>query len=118
MIVLHRLPDTNILETVATGQLDSADYDRIIPAAEAIVAEYGKIRWYFEMREFDGWTLPALWADLKFDLRHAGDYERIAFVGHPDWFESLAKLLEPFTSAEVAYFESAEQSRAREWIRQ
>ncbi len=118
MISIHHLADTNILETVATGQLRSADYDRIIPVAEAIVGEYGKIRWYFEMRDFDGWTLPALWADAKFDLRHAKDYEKIAFVGHPDWVESVGNLLEPFTSAEVAYFALDEQSRAKEWIRQ
>jgi hypothetical protein len=30
---------------------------------------------------FKGWTLSAVWADLKFDITHYSDIERLAVVG-------------------------------------
>jgi hypothetical protein len=30
---------------------------------------------------FQGWDPSALWDEIKFDLRHANDFERVATVG-------------------------------------
>ena len=37
------------------------------------------------MTGFQGWDAGAAWEDLKFDLKHFGDIERLAMVGDKKW---------------------------------
>lgn len=116
MINIHHQPNSNILLTTAVGELDEADYHRLLPEVERIIQRHGKVRWYFEMEDFDGWTPGAFWDDLKFDAQHASDYERVAIVGRKTWMDWMTQLMKPFTSAEIRYFELEDQSQAKQWI--
>ncbi len=116
MVTIDQQSGTNILITTATGELEQSDYDRMLPKARAIIAEYGSVRWLFEMVDFDGWTAGSAWRDLKFDVRHASDFERVAIVGKKAWMEWISKLTEPFTSAEVQHFEPAHRRDALAWL--
>lgn len=116
MLKIEHLPDSTILKTVAHEKLDGADYERLQPIVEGIIERHGKIRWYFEMNDFDGWTLDALWKDAKLSFQHAGDFERIAIVGRKDWMDWMTQLMKPFTSAEVKYFELEDREAAMAWI--
>lgn len=101
---------------VAQGKLDDADYDKLLPLLRQKLLEYEKINWYFEMRNFEGWTASALWRDAKFDLKNADRLKKVAIVGEKKWQEWMSDLLKPFTSAAVKYFEKAEAGKAKEWI--
>ena len=35
----------------------------------------------FDMTDFEGWESGAMWEEIKFDLRHFADIERLAVVG-------------------------------------
>ena len=117
MITIKEEPGTNIIYTTAVGKLDQADYDRLLPEADRIIKREGDIRWYFEMQDFDGWTAGTAWRDLKFDVKHASDFERVAIVGHQDWMDYATTLMKPFTAGEVKYFETTEREAAKAWIR-
>ncbi|MFD2518389.1 SpoIIAA family protein [Salinimicrobium flavum] len=106
----------NVIYTIAEEKLTDEDYDRIIPLLQEKVRSYGKIRWYFEMSDFDGWTLSALWRDLKFDIKNLENIERIAMVGEEKWQKHLTELMKPFTTAKIEFFPLAERERARNWI--
>ncbi len=116
MISIRHQPNTNILETTAVGTLEQADYDRMLPEARKLIAQYGKVRWYFEMEDFDGWTAGTAWRDLKFDVQHLTDFEKIAVVGKKNWMDWATTLMKPFTTAEVKHFDLEEQAAARSWI--
>lgn len=118
MIHIQQHPDSNILRTRAIKTLDKEDYERMLPAAENIIRTFGKLRWYFEMEDFAGWTPTAAWADLKFDFKHANDIEKIALVGDEDWEKWLSRLMQPFTAAEVRFFKTAQREAAWQWIQQ
>lgn len=118
MLILEQVPDTNLLLTTATGTLEQADYDRMLPRAEAIIERYGGIRWLFEMRDFDGWTAGAAWRDLKFDLRHVNDFERVAIVGKQQWMDTMTQLMKPFTRASVRHFPPGQKAEALAWLRE
>lgn len=118
MINIRHEPGTNILLTTAIGKLEQADYDRMLPEAKKIIDQYGKVRWYFEMADFDGWTLGTAWRDLKFDVKHLDDFEKIAIVGQKSWMDFAAKVMEPFVSADVKHFTLEDQAEAHEWIKQ
>lgn len=106
----------NIIYTVAEEKLTKEDYDRIIPVLQEKIRSLGTIRWYFEMRHFEGWTLSAMWRDLKFDFKNLENLERIAMVGDKKWEKELTQLMKPFTGATIKYFELTQKDEAKNWI--
>ena len=106
----------NIIYTVAEEKLTKEDYDRIIPVLQEKIRSFGTIRWYFEMRHFEGWTLSAMWRDLKFDFKNLENLERIAMVGDKKWEKELTQLMKPFTGATIKYFELTQKDEAKNWI--
>lgn len=110
--------DQNTVYTIAEGKLNDEDYQRVIPLLEEKISIYGKIRWYFEMRDFQGWTFSALWEDLKFDIKNRNNIERIAMVGDKKWEKQLTQFMKPFTDADVKFFETEEREEAKHWIRE
>lgn len=107
----------NLIATRASGKLTREDYEKVLPALEKLEAKYSKIRWFFEMApDFDGWSIEAAAKDLKFDLSHAKQLEKVAMVGDKKWEEWLTKLMKPFTTAEVKFFESSKIEEAQIWI--
>jgi len=45
----------------------------------------------------------ALWEDVKFDLKHFADLERLAMVGDKKWQHGMAMFCTPFTQATIRY---------------
>lgn len=105
-----------ILVVKASNKLSQEDYEHFVPEVERLIEAQGKIRLLFEMHDFHGWEAGALWADIKFDLKHFADIERLAMVGEKKWEEWMAMFCKPFTSAEIRYFDQSEADEARSWI--
>lgn len=59
-----------------------------------------------------------MWEDIKFDMKHFNDIERLAMVGDQKWQHQVATLFKPFTKAESRYFDEADADKAREWLAQ
>ncbi|MCM4159288.1 STAS/SEC14 domain-containing protein [Antarcticibacterium flavum] len=116
MLQILEQTEGNLIATRATGNLTEADYDKLLPRLKNIVEKYQKIRWYFEMEGFEGWKPKAFWKDLKFDIHHANDFEKVAMVGDKKWEEWMTDLMKPFTSAEVKYFATTKKIEAVKWI--
>ncbi|MCA9025372.1 MAG: STAS/SEC14 domain-containing protein [Planctomycetaceae bacterium] len=108
----------NIIEVESSGKLTKEAYERFVPITEAKIKEHGKIRILFIMNDFHGWTASAAWEDIKFDLHHFSDIERLAIVGETKWEEGMAVFCKPFTTARIKYFDHADIDKAREWIRE
>ena len=70
----------------------------------------------FDMSDFRGWDAGALWQEIKFDMKHFKDIERIAAVGDRRWQQWLTEFCEPFTKATIRYFDDAETAAARKWL--
>ena len=105
-----------VLEVQVSGKLTHADYQRFIPAFERLVKQHGTIRLLFEMADFHGWDAGALWDDIKFDLKHFADIERLAMVGDKKWENGMSAFCRPFTTAKIRYFDSATIQEARAWL--
>jgi hypothetical protein len=100
----------------ASGKLSKEDYDHYLPEDERLLNEDGKIRLLFEMQDFHGWKTGGLWEDIKFDLKHFADIERLAMVGHRKWEEWMSTFCKPFISAEIRYFDEERRAEAQGWI--
>lgn len=116
MITLAATEESNILSVKATGTLTKENYEAFVPKVEALIHQHGKIRVLIEMEDFHGWSAGALWEDLKFDVRHFRDIERLAFVGDKKWEKGMAAFCKPFTTAEIRYFDTAQMNDAKQWI--
>lgn len=112
----ERIAECKIMIVHVSGKLTKEDYAHFIPEIERMIREVGKIRLLFEMHDFHGWDAGALWEDIKFDLKHFADIERLAMVGEKKWEEWMATFCKPFTSAEIRYFDQSQADAARQWI--
>jgi len=110
----------NRLAMRAGDLLTDEDYERIlIPTAERLLAEHGKLRFLLDCDEtFRGWAPLALWDDARFGLKHRNDFEKIALVGAPLLAEWGAQLANHLIDAEVETFETGEFEKAWHWVNQ
>ena len=105
-----------VVEAHLTVKLDKEDYAHLVPTMEALLKERGKINMLVEMHDFHGWTGGAVWEDLKLDMKHFSDLERVAMVGETKWQQGMAVFCKPFTTATVRYFDEAKSEEALNWI--
>ena len=106
----------NVLHVRVTGKLTKEAYEIFAPAVDQQIRDQGKLRILFEMQDFHGWTAGALWEDMKFDLKHWKDIERLALVGDSKWEEGMALFCKPFTLARIKYFDHTQLAAARSWL--
>ena len=99
-----------------SGKLVKEDYGRFVTEFERLVRQHGKLRVLFDMSNFHGWDTGAAWEDIKFDVKHFGDIERLAMVGDKKWQHGMATFFKPFTKATTRYFDHADAVEARKWL--
>ncbi|MCL4500850.1 MAG: STAS/SEC14 domain-containing protein [Deltaproteobacteria bacterium] len=120
--MLEVMPDSTgkILWLRAAGRLTDRDYREVfIPSLEAVIREHGRVRILFHLApNFQGWTPGALWEDLKLDLKHRGDFEKVALVGAPAWADALMKLFGHFMPGQVMTFLREQLTEAWIWIQE
>ena len=112
----NELAEGKILVVQISGKLTKADYEEFVPETERLIKEFGKIRVLFEMHDFHGWEMAGLWEDMKFDLKHFRDIERLAFVGEKAWEHGMTVFCRPFTTAKIQYFDTSKAKDATSWI--
>lgn len=104
------------IEVHVSGKLTKADYEQFGPEFQRLVREHGKLRVLFDMSDFHGWDAGGLWEDIKFDMDHFANIERIAMIGDKKWQHGMATFCQPFTRADIRYFEHADAAGARKWL--
>lgn len=109
-------PAARLIEVHLTGKLEKADYEAFVPEIERVMSSCDAVRMLIILDDFHGWTIGALWEDLKFDIRHFRDIDRLAIVGESRWESGMAAFCRPFTTAEIEYFNIDRLAEAREWI--
>jgi hypothetical protein len=115
-ITFREANDGKVLEVLMTGKLFKEDYEHFVPSVEQLVKQHGRIRMLVEMHDFHGWTVGALWQDIKFDAKHMSDIERIAMVGETKWQHGMSMFCKPFTAAKIRYFDRGSIDEARIWL--
>jgi hypothetical protein len=105
-----------ILKIVVSGKLKKSDYTSFITEAEQRIRQYDRICLLVELHDFHGWEADALWEDVKFDVKHFNDIERLAVIGETIWHEWMTVLFRPCTAAKLRYFEPDQADQAHAWI--
>lgn len=105
-----------VLEVAVSGKLTHSDYEHFVPTFERLAKQHSRIRVLFEMTDFHGWEAAALWDDIKFNLKHLADIERLAMVGDKRWEKGMSVFCRAFTTATIRYFDHAAIEDARAWL--
>lgn len=108
-------PSGKLVTVVAEGDLTADDYEKLTPKLEALIRDHDKLSLLFDMSGA-GVEPGAAWQDLKFDVQHLTDFERVEIIGDSGWQEAFTRLGNPFTSAEVRYFSGADRGAATDWV--
>ena len=120
--MLEVMPEStgNILWLRADERLTDRDYREVfIPCLEGAIGEHGRVRVLFHLDpDFEGWTPGALWEDLKLDLKHLGDFEKVALVGASFWADAVMKLFACFMPGVVRTFLREYLAEAWIWIQE
>jgi len=104
------------VHVTATGKLSKESYHEFAPILDEQIKENGKLRLLFEMHDFHGWTMGGIWEDIKFDLKHWKDIEKLAIVGESKWEAGMVTFCKPFTAAKIKYFDHSVVDEAKAWI--
>ncbi len=115
-VQMQEKADGKVLVVSASGKLTNEDYDRFLPEVERLIDLHGKVRVLFNMENFHGWSAGGLWEDIKFDMKHFSDIERLAIVGDKAWEHGMAVFCRPFTTAKIRYFDKGDADNADAWI--
>jgi hypothetical protein len=125
----------NVLEVDLHGRLTRADYEWFGAEADKLIARHGKIRILITVHDFEGWEASAVWQDIKWNVLHFHQVERLAIVGgkviegaervgafeiqyrrRVHWHKWVTNLLKPFTNTDVRYYGLEELEQARAWV--
>jgi hypothetical protein len=106
----------NFSHIKASGKLSKESYHEFAPLLDEQISQNGKLRLLFEMHDFHGWTIGGAWEDLKFDIKHWKDIEKLAITGESKWEAGMASFCKPFTTAKIKYFDVSEIEQAKTWI--
>ena len=117
-VSVHEENAGKVMIVKLSGKLTAEDYKHFVPELERQIKAHGKIRIMVDMHEFHGWDVAALWQDIKFDVKHFKDIERLAMVGESKWQSGMAAFCKPFTSATLKYFERPHEAEALAWLKE
>jgi len=116
MITIEHDRDSYLVCRVS-GRLTEADYEAAVPEIEnELLLRDECLRLMIVLEDFRGWDIAALWEDLEFDVKHSGDFGRIAVLGDSKlekWGTTLSK---PFLGSEMRYFDLKDRAAARAWL--
>lgn len=115
-IEINVLKNGKVIELNVSGKPAREDYKRFVPEVEKWIQQHGKINILFRMHDFHGWQAGALWEDIKFDMKHFADINRLAIIGEKLWQKEMSKFCASFTTANIRYFQLVQIEEAKQWI--
>lgn len=105
-----------ILDVTLIGTLVKEDYGTLLATFQRDVALHGKLRVLLDMTRFHGWDAGGLWEEVKFDLKHLNEMDRLAVIGEKRWQQAIAGFAKAMMPAATRYFDVSETAQARAWI--
>jgi len=115
-IGINRIKNQFFVKMKIVGSLTHDDYEMITPLLENALngITHPHISLLIDATKFEGWSLQAVWDDLKLGLKHNKDFYKIALVGNKSWQEYGVKISNWFTKGSMEYFEKTDD--ALSWL--
>lgn len=116
MIILKKL-DTRIVGLDFSGEITGDDYKSVKPRIEEVMREKGEVKFLMDMTQAKGFSLSAVYQDIKFDVEHYKNIGDTAVISDKKTYEMMVKGINMiYPGAKVYHFEDA--GSALQWLRQ
>ena len=111
------LPDTTLGFT-AQGKIRAEDYrDTLIPAIEKLIDQQGRARVLLVLGpEWEGYSVGAMFDDVKLGLEHLRAWQRFALVSDAEWIHHVAKTFGWIVPGDVRCFPYSQLEEAKTWV--
>ena len=96
--------------------LSREEVKTITDELEGTITARGKIRILLDLQAFPYEDLGALWEDLKFDVKHAKDLERLALVGAGEMENWATRIFGVLTFTRCRCFDEGHVEDAWQWL--
>jgi len=110
--------DAGVIDLIVDGAITRADYEALIPALDAQIAEHGKLRVIETVRQLGPIDASLWWEDLKWVVRHRNAIGRAAVVTDHGWIGPITRAAGALFSGEMRVFPTAKEDEARAWVRE
>ncbi len=98
------------------GKLATDDASRSIVRMQEAISRAGRLRIYFDISEYSGFELGAVWEKLKAAASTFSALERVAVLGDQRWAEWWSRLADPITPFVIRHFPVERAEDAVRWI--
>ena len=116
MLIIRPESNETLLVLEISGKLSKDDFERLEPELHRRKEKSGDSTLVMIMDDFDSYdSLGALWTDLKMDMAHKDDFQRIAMVGDSRWESGFSKLPDLISEADVRWFKKHNAGKAMAW---
>jgi len=108
----------HVVGVIASGQVTGSDYETVlIPAIQAALAAHGRVRILYQLGSgFTGFTVGAMWDDMKVGLAHWSAWEKAAVVTDNEWIAGAVRLFALTMPCPVKVFSNKEITEATQWV--
>ena len=119
MIDISVFVEEGIIEVTVHGKLEAVDLESIIPKADEIIEQEGKVKGLLlQIEEFSGWDhVHTFLEHIKIIKAHHRLIERVAAVSDKSWQKLMPNLVSLFVKADVKTFNCSQLETARQWLR-
>ncbi|HUN83626.1 MAG TPA: STAS/SEC14 domain-containing protein [Terracidiphilus sp.] len=100
----------------AFGELVSEDYRGFAVEFNRLVRARGNLHVLVDMTGLQGWNPGGLWEEVKFDVKHFAEIDRLAVVGDKKWQQAMTVAAKPFRPGKMRYFDRSEMGNAEAWV--
>ena len=106
----------NVIGVVVDSSLDN----ELMEELQARICEkfkvHDEINLFFEIREGNKMTLIAFLSQMKFNVDHAGKFNKVALVTDLNWLQNSMVIKDFIMAANIESFSNEERLEALSWI--
>ncbi|NDV20618.1 STAS/SEC14 domain-containing protein [Pseudodesulfovibrio sp. JC047] len=120
MITLIDIPSEKTLGLKISGKINKEGMDSVIHKIQTLMgATNQRLNIYVELEKWEGFTLAALYEDMKFSLPSMRRFAKEAIVTDKSWVAPLIKFNDKlFPSLELKAFPKEEKTTALKWVQE
>jgi len=120
MISVMPVEGTNIIELQIDGAVSEKEFEEAVLQIQTAIKTHGKLRVLKQIGKLHLPPIPwsKMWEDLRFGMKHFGDFTHVAVVAEQDWIRGWAKAWDPLLKMHVKAFKPDELAAARQWLRE
>ena len=115
--LLRELPE-NVVGIFASGKVTADDYDSVfIPAIESALKVRGSVRLLYHLGPaITGFSLGAMWSDMKVGFVRRSAWEKVAIVTDVGWIAGATRVFAITTPCPVKVFSNSQFGEAARWV--